>query len=199
MEKTWRCTVCGYLHTGDQPPDICPVCKADASKFELVEPAENKSVDRFDALRHQAKLFIDEMKAAFVPHAVAAHFPNALLPTCFLFLIIYIFSGQASFETTTFYLLLVIFVAVPPTFVFGLLDWKLKYSGELTPIFRKKIIFGTLLLVLSFIVTAWRWSNPEVLTAGGLSACAYSILILLMLACVVVLGHYGGLLVFGKK
>lgn len=44
MEKRWRCTVCGYIHTGDNPPDICPVCGVDASFFELVnEDEEPKS------------------------------------------------------------------------------------------------------------------------------------------------------------
>jgi rubrerythrin len=31
--KKWVCTVCGHVHTGDQPPAQCPVCKAPASKF----------------------------------------------------------------------------------------------------------------------------------------------------------------------
>ena len=31
------CTVCGYVHEGDQPPTMCPVCKAPASKFKLQE------------------------------------------------------------------------------------------------------------------------------------------------------------------
>ncbi|MEG0441133.1 MAG: NADH peroxidase [Oscillospiraceae bacterium] len=29
----WVCSVCGYVHEGDNPPDFCPVCKAPASKF----------------------------------------------------------------------------------------------------------------------------------------------------------------------
>jgi len=37
MEKRWRCTVCGYIHTGENPPEICPICGADASFFELVD------------------------------------------------------------------------------------------------------------------------------------------------------------------
>ena len=40
MEKKWRCTVCGYVHTGDNPPERCPLCKAPASKFvEIKEEA----------------------------------------------------------------------------------------------------------------------------------------------------------------
>ena len=30
----WRCTVCGYLCARDQPPEICPVCKAKKDRFE---------------------------------------------------------------------------------------------------------------------------------------------------------------------
>ena len=29
----WVCTVCGYVHEGDTPPEFCPICKAPASKF----------------------------------------------------------------------------------------------------------------------------------------------------------------------
>ena len=32
--KKWVCTVCGYVHEGDTPPEFCPVCKVPASKFE---------------------------------------------------------------------------------------------------------------------------------------------------------------------
>jgi ferredoxin-thioredoxin reductase catalytic chain len=30
----WRCRVCGYLCARDQPPGICPVCKATKERFE---------------------------------------------------------------------------------------------------------------------------------------------------------------------
>ncbi|MDR2491532.1 MAG: NADH peroxidase [Spirochaetaceae bacterium] len=32
--KKWVCLVCGYIHTGDTPPNECPTCKAPASKFK---------------------------------------------------------------------------------------------------------------------------------------------------------------------
>jgi len=37
MEKKWKCTVCGYIHEGDKPPDICPVCRAHKFQFILYE------------------------------------------------------------------------------------------------------------------------------------------------------------------
>lgn len=31
--KKWKCIECGYVHEGDEPPDICPVCMAPKSAF----------------------------------------------------------------------------------------------------------------------------------------------------------------------
>ncbi len=39
----WECTVCGYVHEGEQPPEKCPVCKQPAEKFKKVEEAPAKS------------------------------------------------------------------------------------------------------------------------------------------------------------
>mgnify|MGYP003396808851 FL=1 len=33
---TWKCTVCGYVHEGEQSPEQCPLCKQPAEKFEKV-------------------------------------------------------------------------------------------------------------------------------------------------------------------
>ncbi len=31
MEK-YRCTTCGYIHKGENPPDLCPVCNVHKDK-----------------------------------------------------------------------------------------------------------------------------------------------------------------------
>ena len=33
----WVCSVCGYVHEGDEAPEVCPVCKAPASKFKEMD------------------------------------------------------------------------------------------------------------------------------------------------------------------
>jgi len=35
--KKYTCTVCGYIHEGDGPPEKCPVCGAPAERFKLQE------------------------------------------------------------------------------------------------------------------------------------------------------------------
>ena len=36
----WVCSVCGYVHEGDVPPEECPVCHVGASKFVKQEEGE---------------------------------------------------------------------------------------------------------------------------------------------------------------
>ena len=31
----WVCTVCGYVHEGEQPPEQCPVCNHPQAFFEV--------------------------------------------------------------------------------------------------------------------------------------------------------------------
>ena len=39
MKKKFICTVCGYIHEGTEAPEQCPICKAPASKFKVMEDA----------------------------------------------------------------------------------------------------------------------------------------------------------------
>ena len=42
--KMYVCSVCGYVHYGDEPPASCPQCKAPAAKFQEQTPGEGKLV-----------------------------------------------------------------------------------------------------------------------------------------------------------
>lgn len=35
--RTWKCEVCGYVHSGEQPPASCPVCGVDSTLFSPME------------------------------------------------------------------------------------------------------------------------------------------------------------------
>ena len=39
--KKFICVVCGYIHEGDTPPEICPVCKVGADKFKEMKDEFN--------------------------------------------------------------------------------------------------------------------------------------------------------------
>ena len=42
----WKCTVCGYLHDGAEPPTYCPKCKAAAEKFLELSEDQSKLIER---------------------------------------------------------------------------------------------------------------------------------------------------------
>ena len=37
MKKKFICTVCGYVHEGEDAPDFCPQCKQPKNKFKLLD------------------------------------------------------------------------------------------------------------------------------------------------------------------
>jgi uncharacterized membrane protein len=188
VTKIWRCTVCGYLHEGDSPPESCPVCHATADKFELVETAVNRSL----GLRLKDELL--QMRETFAPHAVSAHFPAALIPTCTLFLLLAVVRGYQPLEFAAFALLVVIVISLPLTMLTGFLIWQKNYRKSRSAIFIKKICLAVTLLLVALPTLLWRWFNPDLLAGGGAVVVPYSLIHLLMLACVTLLGHYGGML-----
>ena len=64
----WYCTVCGYVHEGDQPPEQCPVCKQPASKFKkMEEEAEYATVHKLGEgkMHDTPEEMIQELRANF--------------------------------------------------------------------------------------------------------------------------------------
>lgn len=44
--KKWECTICGYIHEGETPPDECPICGAGPEYFEeVVESTEETAAE----------------------------------------------------------------------------------------------------------------------------------------------------------
>lgn len=67
MKKKFICTVCGYVHEGDCPPEKCPLCKAPASAFkEMDENAVLEFVTEHEI--GVAKDTDDQMKADLRAH-----------------------------------------------------------------------------------------------------------------------------------
>jgi uncharacterized membrane protein len=179
MNRKWKCTVCGYGEEGTEPPSRCPRCGADGNRFI---PGE------------ASKFYLPrDLADSFLVHAVAAHFPNGLLPSAVLFLILDYLLGDSRFETAAFFLLVLSLAAIPVSLASGIYDWKKRYGGVRARIFYKKIFLAVALFVLSAAAAGLRYSFPE-------SSCAlkkvYSALMGLSLTVAVLLGHYGGKLAF---
>ena len=40
----WKCSVCGYIHEGEEAPEKCPKCGAPKEKFEALSEEDAKKV-----------------------------------------------------------------------------------------------------------------------------------------------------------
>ena len=75
MEKKWKCTVCGYIHEGAKPPDICPVCKAHKFQFILYEKLPDSLERRLkEAFAGESKAYVRNL--AFAQKAEKDGFPQ---------------------------------------------------------------------------------------------------------------------------
>ncbi len=182
MPRRWRCTVCGYIHEGEEPPDVCPVCGADRSQFVPAD-AEEASL-------------LHDLVANFRLHSVVAHFPCGLLPTIALFLLIYFVTGHPVLETAVFWLLLVAIAVSPVSLASGIYIWQKHFNGKRASIFFKKIGLALGLLLLGLVAILLRYGQPDLLVVGGWRFWLYLLCLVGMFGCVIFLGHYGSKLVF---
>jgi rubrerythrin len=75
MDKKWKCTLCGYIHEGQSPPDSCPACGAHKWQFILYEdlpPSIEKKLK--EAFAGESKAHMRNL--AFAKKAEADGFPQ---------------------------------------------------------------------------------------------------------------------------
>ena len=65
--KKFVCVVCGYIHEGETAPEVCPVCKVGADKFEEMK-GELKWADehRIGVAQGVAEDVVEELRANFI-------------------------------------------------------------------------------------------------------------------------------------
>lgn len=137
------------------------------------------------------------MKASFKPHPVMAHFPNALIPTLGLFLAITVVLRVKTLDHGIYLLLGVICLSAVLTLATGIYSWQRHFNGARTKIFHRKLILGVCLVLICLEMFYLRFSQTELFTSFGISTFFFLILAAGALFCVTLLGHYGGILVFG--
>lgn len=130
-------------------------------------------------------------------HPIFVHFPQALFPVALASFVLYLATGARDFEVGAFLSAGFGAVGAPVTTATGFLDWKIRYQGYMTSVFRIKIVGAFVLIGLSVPAVVLRCLVPDVaalpLSGAGI---AYAGLLAACAGTCVVLGHYGGKLVF---
>jgi uncharacterized membrane protein len=208
--KKWECTVCGYIHEGDEPPEKCPVCGADRSKFVEIDPAEegeekpdrkepqdndlnSKQEATVSASRYDPML--DFMVKHHV-HPVSVHIPNGVLPVSVIFIVLAAVFNCSGLSQAAFYNLVFVILTMPLVLFSGYNEWQKKYGGELTNLFKMKMIFAAVVAITVIILVVWLIINPNVATEPSYQKWTFLFVNLVMLAAAGTAGFIGGKLVF---
>ena len=200
--KKWECTVCGYIHEGNEPPDKCPVCGAGKEKFvEITEEAPEKQKGRKPAPKKTPPLApettfqrINNLMVKHHIHPITVHFPNGVLPVAVIFLFLAVWLNLSQLSQAAFYNLVIVLVSMPLVMYSGYNEWKNKYQGKLTRLFLIKIICAAIVLITLIILVFWRVANPSVSDTG--SKWMYLFVHFIMVAAAGGAGYIGGKLVF---
>ena len=203
--KKWECTVCGYIHEGDTPPDICPVCGAGAEYFKEIvdeaEPAPSESPAPEAATEpagtsggQPSPSGIVGLVLKYHLHPMSVHTPNGVLPLALVFLVIALVFSVAGFEQAAFYNLVFVLLIMPVVLITGYLEWKNRYKKVMTTIFATKIGASAIVSATLIAMVVWRLVDPQVLASPG--RWIYLLLGVVMVAAAGLAGHMGGKLVF---
>lgn len=216
--KIWQCTVCKYIHRGEEPPEKCPVCGVDKSKFIEIEesmiperPVRKAAVKEADPASTSEKAVPEPPKKQPPPpetglekiksmalkhhaHPVSVHTPNGILPVAVvLWILAWIFDSELLAKAAMINMIFVV-LAFPVVIFTGILEWREKYQGALTPVFKTKILAAALTTVSCVISLLWYVFDPTVLSSP--KALVFILVNIIMLAAAGVAGFIGGKLVF---
>ncbi len=197
--KQWQCTICGYIHTGEEPPEKCPVCGADKSLFIEVTPQKNAAPPKSSSKPFQgASLYhrITDLMIQHHIHPISAHVPNGVAPAAFLFVFLSVIFRFESLSTAAFYNLVFVLVCLPVVMLAGFNEWHKKYRSSKTPLFVTKIIAAFVVATAALILVVWYAIDPGITTTPSAARIVFLLLHLVLLAAAGIAGFIGGKLVF---
>ncbi|MFT5698494.1 MAG: rubrerythrin [Desulforhopalus sp.] len=215
--RRWRCTVCGYIHQGEEAPDKCPMCGADKKLFVEVD-AEGKSLAGEEDVEaativsggsgvevggaQKGSTFFDKLSTLVLKlhlHPIHTHFPNGILPVIVVFLGLAIYFNIAALETAAFFNSIAVLVILPVVILTGYIEWQKRYKGIKTAVFITKIICSLIVLASVNILVFWRVIDPTVAAEGSAWQMIYFAVAAVALGAAGIAGHLGGKLVFAGR
>ena len=202
--KKWKCSVCNYIHEGDEPPAECPVCGADKSKFVEVTEGSTMSETKMEmeAPMDTPATMYEKITALILEkhlHPISVHGPNGIIPMAVLFLALAAVLQLPGFGSAAYLSMVFVLLTMPPVLFTGYLTWQKKYKGAKTSLFQMKIAASCVATVILFGLVLWKTIRPDVLSDASLDRFIFLFWSLVMLAAVGLAGHLGGQLVFSKK
>jgi uncharacterized membrane protein len=130
------------------------------------------------------------------PHPALAHFAIVFMLATTFFTVLYLVTGNRSFDDTAFYCLAGGVLTLPLAIATGLFTFWLNFSGQEDRNIRLEKKLSYLLLILATGSLVWRWLNPQVLDKLKGANLLYLLIILALTPLVTVTSYFGGMLTF---
>ncbi|MDH3349611.1 MAG: rubredoxin-type Fe(Cys)4 protein [Desulfobulbaceae bacterium] len=207
--KKWQCRVCGYIHEGNEPPEKCPICDADATEFFLVNPKEEEDLSpiAIDSVPVAEKLsfggrsfdiLTDQIYKNHL-HPITVHFPNGVLPAAVIFVVLSILLNHNCLQEAAYYNLILVTLTLPIVLFSGYVSWCKKYNKAMTKIFIIKITSAAICSSAAIILVIWRYNDPTIMDATSSTRWLFVLINIVMLAAAGLAGHLGGKLLFSNR
>jgi predicted heme/steroid binding protein/uncharacterized membrane protein len=130
------------------------------------------------------------------PHPMTVHFPIVFAFCTPVFIILYLITGNKSFEMTALHCLAggIIFSLIAITT--GLYTWWLNYFAKPLKAVKIKIPLAFTMLITEIVIFIWRMMLPDVLEIMGGAGIVYLLLVISLIPMITIIGWFGASMTF---
>jgi len=164
------------FYSGPQDSKLAPPARE-------VPPGLERLLNRFPWLRRH-------------PHPMLSHFPIVFMLSASFFSLVFVITGDRSFDDTAFYCLGGGLVTMPLAVASGLFTHWLNFPGELHKTVHIEIGLSYAVMSIAGVGFFWRWLDPQVLDDLSGINLLYFVLVLALTPLVTANGYFGGLVTF---
>lgn len=130
------------------------------------------------------------------PHPMTVHFPIAFMMLFPILNILSFMTGNESFETSAFHVLVAGLVFTPVAMLTGPYNWWLNYAAKWSKTIAVKFFGSIILIALILVIFMWRIIAPDIMFQPSGARIIYIILSLTLPLTVTVLGWFGAKMTF---
>jgi uncharacterized membrane protein len=106
--------------------------------------------------------------------------------------LLFLLTSLSSFELSAIYAFFVATIMAIPAISAGFLSWWINYDKQTTKIFKNKITFSIILVLIGITGIVIRVTNPDISSTNSLAFIIYNVLIFANLPIVLFIAYEGG-------
>ncbi|OSS41415.1 hypothetical protein DESAMIL20_968 [Desulfurella amilsii] len=189
--KRWKNGVhMGRHKSGEDLTDflaLAPHTDEVLKSFEVVDTLE---VEESSATKTKEALI--SLYKKFHPHPVLIRYPLGLFFFAALMQALFLITSLKGFDDSAIYAFFAATVMAVPAILAGLLSWWINYDMHATKIFKNKITFSIILLLIGVFNIVLRVTHPNILADHDFVYVLYNVLIFANLLVVLFIAYEGG-------